>query len=70
VVNTLNWLLGRKLLLAPRWLEAVKRIDETAVVKFDSETIKHGPACDPDQPIGGQYETALRANYAQSYYRE
>jgi hypothetical protein len=70
VVNTRNWLPGRKVLLPPRWLEAVEWIDETAVVKFDSETIKHGPACDPDQPIDGRYETALCDHYAQSYYRE
>lgn len=60
VVNTRNWLPGRKVLISPQWAVAPISWDESTVkVTLTKEQIKKSPEFDPAAPVNREYETRL-----------
>ncbi len=68
VVDTRNWLPGRKVLVAPTWIERVNWAQEKVHVDLGRETIKNSPEYDPSAPINREYEAQLYDYYGRPVY--
>jgi hypothetical protein len=68
VVNTSNWGLGRKLLVAPNWVERVSWEDSKVAVDLSLLTLKNSPEFDETKPITRDYEHRLYEYYQRSAY--
>lgn len=63
VVDTRNWLPGRKVLISPAWIESIVWVENKVHVTVTSDAIRSGPEYDADQPIGPDYESRLLAHF-------
>lgn len=64
VVATHNWLPGgRKVLIAPDWLESVNWVDRAVSIKLTAQQIKDCPEYNPMEFIDPEYENALHSFY-------
>lgn len=68
VVDTRNWLPGRKVLVAPGWISGVNWAESEVSVDLPRESIKNSPAYDPSKPINRAYEERLYNYYGQPIY--
>jgi hypothetical protein len=66
VVDTRDWLPGRSVLLAPRWVHRFDWAGTRAVVELTRDQIRESPEYDPHQPIRPEYREALREHYDSS----
>ncbi len=48
VIDTSNWWLGKKVIIAPTWVQAVDWADERVTVDLEREAIKNGPEFSPE----------------------
>jgi hypothetical protein len=55
VVDTRNWLPGREVLVAPKWIQAVDWVERKVHVDLLRETIKNSPEYDPTAPVNRVY---------------
>jgi sporulation protein YlmC with PRC-barrel domain len=62
VVNTSNWGLGRKVLVAPEWIDDVHWLDATVSVDLTKEAIKDLPPFVPAEPLPPKKETNIYEN--------
>jgi sporulation protein YlmC with PRC-barrel domain len=67
VVDTRNWLPGKKVLIAPRWIERVSWDDSKVYVNLSREAIKSGPEYHPDA-LNREYEGKLYDHYDRPKY--
>jgi len=70
VVDTRNWLPGKKVLLAPSWIERVSWSQRQVQVVPTREAVKGCPEFDPSTPINRQYEERLYDYYGVPRYWE
>lgn len=63
VVNTSNWWLGHKVLIAPQWIDDVHWSDQSVTVELSRESVKAAPAYDPSAALDRQRETDLYTHY-------
>jgi len=68
VVDTGNWLSGRKVLLPPSVSERVYARDRVFAVKLTKQQIKDSPDIAADQPVSRQMETHIYDYYGWSPY--
>ena len=68
VVDTGNWLSGRKVLLPPSVLGRLYAKDRVFAVKLTKEQIKDSPEIDTDRPVSRQMETSVYDYYGWSPY--
>lgn len=68
VVDTGNWLPGRKVLISPRWVQAISWEDREVRVNLTRAQIEGSPEYDPDAPLGREYEDALHRHYGSTGY--
>jgi len=68
VVDTRNWLPGRKVLVSPQWATAVDWAEEKLFVDLTTDAIKNGPEYEPLAPIDRDYESALHEHYGRPFY--
>jgi uncharacterized protein YrrD len=68
VVDTRNWLPGKKVLVALAWVEAVTWHDHLVEIDLDRETIKNSPEYRPDEPVNREVETVLYDYYGRPAY--
>lgn len=68
VVDTANWLPGRKVLVAVKWFHDVNFSDRTITADLTKEEIRSSPEYDPAQIAGGDYETRLWTHYGRTPY--
>ena len=66
VVDTRNWLPGRKVLVAPKWIQAVDWVERKVNVDLLRETIKNSPEYDPMAPLSRAYDDMLHSYYVKS----
>jgi len=64
-VDTRNWWPGKKVLLAPSWIQHIDWPEGKVRVNLLREVIQNAPEYDPSQPIGRQYEVSLFDHYGQ-----
>jgi hypothetical protein len=68
VIDTRNWLPGRKVLILPRWAKAIDWGQRRVRVEVDRWTIQASPEYDPATPINRQYEEVLYDYYGWPKY--
>lgn len=69
VIDTRNWLPGRKVLIAPTWVDHIRWADETVDVNMNKERIEQSPSYDPKQPVNLGYEARLYDYYGKPVAR-
>lgn len=70
VVDTRNWFPGKKVLVSPRWIEAVSWAERIVAVDLTRDAIKQSPEYDPSTLLNREYETRLYRHYGRSAYWE
>jgi hypothetical protein len=68
VVDTGNWLPGRRVLLAPLWVKAADPAQQRLVVGLTRAEVEHSPDIDTDKPISRQLEERLYEHYKEEPY--
>jgi hypothetical protein len=63
MIDTGNWLPGRKVLLSTRWITDIVWEDSRVHVNATREQIKSSPEYDPRQTIDRSYEDKLHSHY-------
>jgi hypothetical protein len=68
VVDTRNWLPGRKVLVSPFWIENISWEDSKVYVDLSKEKIKESPRYDASAPVNRKYEERLYDYYGRPKY--
>ncbi len=69
IVDTKNLLHGKKVILAPEWIDDVSWADSRVYMNLTKEQIKNGPEFDSSKPLDRNYEESLYDYYkAQRYW--
>ena len=68
VIDTRNWLPGRKVLIIPQLTEGISWTEARVRIDLPRETIKESPEFDPNAPINRQYEVRLYDYYGRPAY--
>jgi hypothetical protein len=68
VIDTRNWLPGRKVLLAPAWVEKVDWPARKVHLAATREVVKNSPEFDPSEPVNREYEVRLHDYYGRPLY--
>lgn len=68
VLDTKNWLPGKKILIATDWIECISWEESKVYLNLSRDTIKHVPEYDEDQVITRDYESQLYKHYNREGY--
>jgi hypothetical protein len=68
IVDTRNWLPGRKVLVSPQWAVNVDWRDRSLVVALSKEAIEKSPEYDPDKDLSRLEEAAIFNFYGLTPY--
>ncbi|NDP38979.1 MAG: PRC-barrel domain containing protein [Rhodoferax sp.] len=68
VVNTSNWWIGHKVLIAPQWIGGIQWSDESVTVDLSRDAVKAAPTYDPPTDLDRQRETSLYTHYGRPPY--
>ena len=68
VVNTSNWWLGHKVLVAPQWISGVHWADESVTVDLSRAAIQGAPTYDSTVELNRQREAGLYAHHGRGAY--
>src|SRR5690606_27218009 len=63
VIDTRNWLPGRKVLIAPGLINTIDWIEHHVVVNLSRDAIKQSPEYDPEAPVSEGFESTLAEHY-------
>jgi uncharacterized protein YrrD len=63
VVDTGNWLPGKKVLISPQWIEHIEWETSRVTVNVGIDKIKNAPEYDQDKPVSDDYEQGLYGHY-------
>jgi hypothetical protein len=63
IIDTSNWWFGKKVLLAPEWVDSVSWEDRQVLVNLSRLAIQSGPVWDPAQRLDAEYDARLREHY-------
>jgi uncharacterized protein YrrD len=70
VIDTRNWLPGKKVVLAKDWIEKVSWEESKVFVSVARETVKNSPEYIPSSPLTREYEIQLYKYYQRPTYWE
>jgi len=70
VVDTRNWLPGKKVLVSPEWIENISWADSEVQVDLSREAVKESPKYDPSAPVNREYEVRVYDYYGRPVYWE
>jgi len=68
VVDTRNWLPGRKVLVTPDWIDSVDWVEDKVSVDLTREQVKNSPEYHPKEPVNREYEARLYDYYGRPRY--
>ena len=68
VVDTSNWWMGHKVLVAPEWITGVHWSDKTVSVDLSRESVKAAPLYEPDTAWSRQSDLDLYGHYGRAGY--
>jgi hypothetical protein len=68
VVDTRNWLPGRKVILSTSWIEEVDWLENKVYVNLGQEAVENSPEFDPSAPVNREYEIRLYDYYGRPKY--
>ncbi len=63
VVDTGNWLPGKRVLISPDWIESVSWNERRVYVDVTRKAVEASPGYDPDAPFSSTYEQQLHEHY-------
>lgn len=69
-IDTSNWIGGKTVLLAARWIQRIDPADGKIHVEVTKERIENSPEFDPNQPIDRVFEERLHQHYGLPAYWE
>jgi hypothetical protein len=67
VVDTRNWLPGKKVLISHKWVNSIDWNTQIVEVEMTRETIERSPEYDPDKPINREYEVRMYDFYGKPH---
>jgi len=68
VVDTRNWLPGKKVLVATDWIEEVEWIERKVHVTLERDSVEESPEFEPGMPVNRTYEQRLYDFYGRPAY--
>ena len=68
IIDTRNWWPGKKVLIAPQWIERVSWSESVAIVNLSREIIKQAPEYTEESQLTRDYETTLYRHYNRQGY--
>jgi hypothetical protein len=68
VVNTSNWWIGHKVLIAPQWITGVHWSDQSVSVDLTRAAVKQAPPYDADTELVRPHEVSLYEHYRRDGY--
>lgn len=68
VVDTRDWLPGRHVTIAPRWVQAVSWDERAVYLEATRRQVEESPVFDPAQPVNRAYEERLYDYYGRPPY--
>jgi uncharacterized protein YrrD len=68
VIDTRNWWLDKKVLVAPHWAERISWAENNVYLNLPRQMIKHSPEWHADAPVNRDYETRLYDYYGRPAY--
>lgn len=68
VIDTRNWLPGKKVLVSPGWVDEISWSDGEVRVSHNRQAIKDAPEFDPAAPVNREYEGRLYDYYGVPRY--
>jgi uncharacterized protein YrrD len=68
VIDTRNWLPGKKVLVSPEWISSVSWSDGRVYVDLSRDAVKNCPEYDPYQPIERDYEDRMYRHYQRPHH--
>jgi hypothetical protein len=68
VVDTRNWLPGKKVLVSPHWIKDIRWTQTKVYVDLSKEAVKNSPEYDPSEPVNREYELRLYDYYGRPKY--
>jgi hypothetical protein len=68
VIDTRNWWPGKKVLVAPQWVERVSWSESKVFVNLSRETIKLSPEYTDESQLTREYEAGLYRHYDRQGY--
>ncbi len=66
IVDTSNWWMGHKVLVAPAWIKSVNWSDQTVSVDLTQDSIKNAPPYDPAVALSREQEMNLYRHHGRS----
>jgi uncharacterized protein YrrD len=70
VIDTGNWLPGRRVLIAPQAVRRIEDDSDKVAVALTKDEIKNSPSIHSDEPVSRQHEIALADHFRWPYYWE
>lgn len=70
VVNTSNWWIGHKVLIAPEWIEEVRWSDSTVSVNLTRQAVQDAPLYDSAALLDRDKEISIHQHYQRKGYWE
>lgn len=68
VVDTRNWLPGKRVLVSPRWIKNVSWTDSEVYMDLSREAVRNSPEFNHDAPVNRDYEDRLYDYYGRRKY--
>ncbi len=68
VIDTRNWLPGRKVLISPAWTDSVDWAERRVSVVMTRKQVEESPEYDPGAPVNREYEARLYDYYGRPLY--
>lgn len=68
VVDTHNWLPGKKVLVAPEWIEDIDWAERKVFVDLTRQQIKSGPTYEETEPVSREFEKEIYEHYGYQGY--
>lgn len=68
VIDTRNFLPGKKVLVSPEWIDRISWEDSKVFIDMTMDQIRNAPEYDPDELPGREYETQLYGYYNRPGY--
>lgn len=68
VIDTRNWLPGKKVIVAPEWVSAIDWANGEVAVEMSREQVKGSPEYDPARAVDRAYEESLYGWYGRRPY--
>lgn len=68
VVDTRNWLPGKKVLIPPTWIAEISWAEKSVSIDLSREKVKESPEYNPSDPVNREYEIRFYDYYGRPKY--